>query len=285
MIKIESSKINEICSQYVTYIISRPRRIKSNIYLQYLFDSERMHSIISCPADKLKDFILDFEKHFPETDPLEWKSFQTYMINQYKLVRNEYLPHVLDQLDLSVCPYCNRHYIYTVNKGKKVGAQFDHFYSKSKYPYLALSFYNLIPCCPSCNKTKGDDEININPYIEGFNSECIIQIDNPVNSILGNEEWTIELVGNERMASNITTFALNELYKHHRDVAQEIVYKSIANSDGFLSCLKTEFRHLGVDDDFIHRIIWGIYGNEHEMCKRPLSKMTLDIIKQMKGLH
>ena len=285
MIKIEHPNIDKICLQYAKKILSCPRRIKSNRYVKYLFEKDRLLNVICCPPEKLSEVISDFDNQFPNKKGTEWDAFRTYMINQYNSVRKKYLPQIIEDLGLTVCPYCNRHYIYTVEKGRKVGAQFDHFFSKSKYPYLALSFYNLIPCCPSCNKAKGDQDILVNPYLEGFNSKCVINIDNPINCILGNDEWAIELKGTKETVSNITAFALDELYKKHRDIAQEIVYKSVANSNGFLSEIKKEFKYLELDDELIHRIIWGYYYNENDMSKRPLSKMAFDIITQIDDIY
>lgn len=55
-------------------------------------------------------------------------------------------------LNLRVCPYCGRSYIYAVEEnGTMVKPQIDHFFPKSKYPYLALSYFNLIPICQTCN--------------------------------------------------------------------------------------------------------------------------------------
>ena len=81
------------------------------------------------------------------------------------------------QLHIKVCPYCNREYTFTIslpNKKDKLLFNFDHFLSKSEYPYLSLSFFNLIPCCSICNTNfKGDKPFsvykNIHPHIEGFN--------------------------------------------------------------------------------------------------------------------
>lgn len=72
-------------------------------------------------------------------------------------------------LNLRICPYCGRAFIYSVQQvGNKtvVKPQIDHFLPKSKYPFLALSFMNLIPSCQTCNMKdcKGDnDPIKIDP--------------------------------------------------------------------------------------------------------------------------
>ena len=59
-------------------------------------------------------------------------------------------------LQIRICPYCGRAYIYrVVKKGEKgdvsVKPQLDHFLPKSNYPFLAMNFFNLIPCCTQCN--------------------------------------------------------------------------------------------------------------------------------------
>ncbi|ELY2764508.1 hypothetical protein SMY29_004396 [Cronobacter sakazakii] len=51
----------------------------------------------------------------------------------------------------------------------------DHFYLKSQYPFLALSFFNLVPCCGICNsRIRGTKEFDhtthINPYEDSFDT-------------------------------------------------------------------------------------------------------------------
>lgn len=60
------------------------------------------------------------------------------------------------QLCVRVCPYCNRMYTTTLYGKKRVRPDFDHFYPQSRYPYLAVSLFNLIPSCNICNKAKFD---------------------------------------------------------------------------------------------------------------------------------
>ena len=65
-------------------------------------------------------------------------------------------------LGLRVCPYCNEQYIAPIltHKGR-VRADLDHFFSKKKYPFFALSIYNLIPCCKFCNSSLKGEKIFI----------------------------------------------------------------------------------------------------------------------------
>ncbi len=83
------------------------------------------------------------------------------------------------QLGVKVCPYCNRMYTTTLFGEYRIRPDFDHFYPKSIYPYLAVNLFNLIPSCSMCNKkkrnvaevfNKGENEnlSIIYPYDESF---------------------------------------------------------------------------------------------------------------------
>lgn len=77
-------------------------------------------------------------------------------------------------LNLRVCPYCGRSYVYAVEKPKKDGGQstvkhqIDHFLNKDRFPMFAMSFYNLIPSCVVCNMSpcKGQQNVFINDNLD-----------------------------------------------------------------------------------------------------------------------
>lgn len=79
-------------------------------------------------------------------------------------------------LKVNVCPYCNRQFVYTVmeqndkkRKDKIVRPELDHYLPKAFFPMYALSFYNLIPCCHSCNSSiKGTNELDIEKHIHPY---------------------------------------------------------------------------------------------------------------------
>lgn len=63
--------------------------------------------------------------------------------------------------NIEVCPYCGiiatKH--YNVKKGKEEYYAIEHYLPKSKFPFLALSYFNMVVACEHCNKIgncKGD---------------------------------------------------------------------------------------------------------------------------------
>lgn len=103
------------------------------------------------------------------------------------------------QLQVSVCPFCNRIYTTTLYR-ENIRPAFDHFFPRSEYPYLAVSLFNLIPICDICNKAKSDHaEIYrkkqiIYPYDESFD-ECF-ESNIPVHAAFrvlpnGDQPWNV----------------------------------------------------------------------------------------------
>lgn len=97
-------------------------------------------------------------------------------------------------LEKKHCFYCNDSEIGIISKiapsdNKIKDAQgrmlfdLDHFYLKSRFPFLSLSFYNLIPCCGLCNSTfRGAKDFNIkthiNPFIDSFDENYYFSFEN-----------------------------------------------------------------------------------------------------------
>lgn len=80
-------------------------------------------------------------------------------------------------LNVRYCPYCNAENVavaqlprYGQDKvAKLIAPALDHYFPKGRYPFLAISLYNLVPSCTRCNSVmKGAHIVNprkeINPY-------------------------------------------------------------------------------------------------------------------------
>ncbi|WP_318409850.1 hypothetical protein [Photobacterium leiognathi] len=89
-----------------------------------------------------------------------------------------------DKLNISVCPFCN---LKNIEPDKKNHGTYrpdlDHFYPKSKYPFFALSLYNLIPSCDECNRANKREEDTYlkncrHPFLSGLNNKKIYEINN-----------------------------------------------------------------------------------------------------------
>ena len=282
MIKIQKSNINSIAIEYFNKIQEKGYQRKGKVRTHFIDNMERI--VLSKPED-FGTIINEFNNKFKEDGAEDFNDFKRYMVNQYKLMRNRQGNWLLQKLNIRVCPYCNRSYTFTINtKSKRISPEFDHFYPKSIYPYLALSFYNLIPSCPVCNHIKANDEIDIHPYIEGFSNNSKFRIDKIENCILSDDynEWEIYFEKTDtKFDKNIKVFGLRQLYNQHKDYISEIVFKARAyNSDVYNSIIKT-FKEQGLTEKEMKRIIFGTYLELEDVGLRPLSKLSKDIIEQV----
>lgn len=75
-----------------------------------------------------------------------------------------------------ICPYCNHAYAFTVEcKDGAFRPTLDHFFLKDQYPHLALTLYNLVPSCSTCNSSlKGQENFYQVPHLNPlFDNEII----------------------------------------------------------------------------------------------------------------
>jgi hypothetical protein len=84
---------------------------------------------------------------------------------------------ITNSIDLNICPYCNNEDIETINiVGAETRPDLDHYYPKSKFPFLALTLSNLIPAGNRCNqKYKRANAMlgYVHPYIRGVGREAL----------------------------------------------------------------------------------------------------------------
>lgn len=191
---------------------------------------------------------------------------------------------LIDKLGINVCPYCNRNFINNIsfkNGVAKRTSHMDHFYSKDKYPFLAMSFYNLIPCCPSCNHVKSNKNIGYSPYDTSINSDVNYKFDYVINSMDYLRDFSkIEILlmsENKEFESNIEIFGLLELYSVHKDVVQEILKKKIVYPETKIDELHKDFNELFSSKEELINTIFGFYSDRNDFQKRPLSKLVSDI--------
>jgi hypothetical protein len=200
-------------------------------------------------------------------------------------------------LDVKVCPYCNRNYILNFQKKGKENAtaQLDHFFDKKKYPYLAISIYNLVPSCGTCNQRKSTKQENIfYPYLESFNNSVKFSL----KGIKSRDELKKEnldffdekrieldykiLNDKDKVEKHIEVFNIKNLYNEHKDIVSELLQKRVIYSDDYLESLLDEYEgKLFNNKEHLLRLITNGYIEDKDINKRPLSKLIKDISEEL----
>lgn len=140
-------------------------------WLRGLLDEEKLESLLIGNWDSM----VSLKNEIEATEPQFRKSLSMdkYSIKKaYKDVYVEDLNYILNKIfveclynkildkaevvkmkGIKVCPYCASDQLKNLydSSGKFKKSQLDHYFPKSKYPFLALNFFNLFPSCKDCN--------------------------------------------------------------------------------------------------------------------------------------
>lgn len=204
-----------------------------------------------------------------------------------------------DDLKINACVYCNASYIVNTNvrslppKGKislEVMGRYelDHYLPKSQFPFLCVSFYNLQPSCPFCNRWKSVKDSDFNLYTDDLNDL------DPFEFIFSQKVMKNLSIDKRKKARNIllsckdrklkanhnNVFHIKDLYKAFDDEAEELLWLMNAQTHGYLANIKAILKKMLLPEQIV-RLLYRFYADK-DIHKRPLSKMRLDLAKQLK---
>ncbi len=257
------------------------KKFKPDIELEQLIKADYHY------MKELVEFIKTNPKRYALT-----KKENEYFLEMYKRLPK---PTFIKSLDIKVCPYCNRNYIFNFNKNNKeeATAQLDHFFDKKSYPYLAVSMYNLVPSCSTCNQRKSSKEEDIfYPYLESFNDSAKFKYKG-IMSITKDEktdfldskrvEFELEAIKDkEKVEKHIEVFNLKNVYKEHKDIVSELLQKREIYSDSYIDDLVKQYEGtLFKNREDLLRLITCGYMEDKDLDKRPLSKLIKDISQEI----
>jgi hypothetical protein len=151
-----------------------------------------------------------------------------------------------------------------------------------------MSYFNLIPSCPTCNGVEAKGE---NDPLENKN-----KLKNPYLIDKNDFNFSYELT-NASFKDFIevklecptegynTLFKLDELYKKHDDHVEELIFKSeIKYPYSYRKAMEEMFNNSISSQKYnidFSRFLLGNYVSEDELHKRPLAKLYRDIAKQL----
>ena len=280
------------------------KKVKNKDDLEFIsFIQKRLKTIVKGDINKLKKIqnIIEIKytkvwekiKSYNENAPKGKKRKFIYTILEkifvtygYESIISEKIAYkMLRKLDVKVCPYCNINYISFsgTNSNKGIRPELDHFYPKSRYPYFAVSFYNLIPSCRNCNGLKSNNFLKglYSPYEisennDDFKFKYIAKDINIFSTSLNNIEKGIDKITFQKeIIANNKMFHLDDLYQVHKDVVAEVIWKN----RNFPNVLRDSYKNFGISKREAYRIVFCNYSDVNEFNKRPLSKLTYDIQK------
>lgn len=169
----------------------------------------------------------------------------------------------------TICPVCGLEELLgeqsacsnpNENDQKKVREAYDHYFPKKLYPFISISFSNLIPICHHCNsdyKHDNDTAFNVD---SGLQQECFFPFSNQeINEIsisiidaenmielYSNDNWNIELSGEENIMNKIHSwnriFLIKDRYK------KRIKEKEVVWLERLVDAVKSKPREMSWED-------------------------------------
>lgn len=213
---------------------------------------------------------------------------------RYQDVRSSWLLPFMKQLNIKTCCYCNAQYASTFIEGEDKMASYDldHYYPRSKYPYLSTSFFNLVPSCGCCNRHKSNhDDFHYSLYVSGYKQMLQLRVrpESIVRYWLSADANSLKIELRDGIDAPLgfakdydDVFHIREIYTAHTDEAEEIIWKSRIYNSSYRDQLQQSFGKLfGNDIDNFLRLYLGFYSKESDILKRPLSKLKQEIANQM----
>lgn len=267
-------------------------KLEEFLYNNNKFCKERLKSIVLANKEAMLNYIEKFNiksdsKSFEKNKKLIQSFFDYSRITR----RNEFYD-ILNEINVSVCPYCNRQYTFTVKRNHtKIKPSLDHYYPKSIYPFLALSIWNLIPCCSSCNLAKSNKDTVDNPILYpyeeefgekiNFDIQCSKESDF-VKFIYGLEDSFEVIIDKNNLSlaqrNHIDFLHLIELYNGHKSYIQNIIKKNYINSEDYINTLYKCYPQLFNTIDDVKNLIYATTVEKENWVHYPLSKLTRDIL-------
>ncbi|WP_419305225.1 hypothetical protein [Aliarcobacter butzleri] len=250
-----------------------------------IFQNKDLENILTLNQDEIIN-ILEKNKNKSSLSKLK------HVFN-YDKFQSEITKFFTDNFDFRTCFYCNKDFITNFEADKEVSTfQLDHFYDKGTYPYLALSFYNLIPSCPTCNSSKVKGSANtfenncIAPNSQNFDFHQKVKfkllLDNSCKNLHIKSKDDIDITLKEQFSDMydkyIEIFKLNERYKAHKDIVCDMIQKAELYPQ---SRLKELENLTGIPFQQIKKDIFNLIDENEDLSKQPFSKLIVDMSKEL----
>lgn len=214
----------------------------------------------------------------------------------YTEVQQEIFPEYVKKMGIRSCVYCNAQYAVSSKKGKTERGKYyrttftlDHWKPKSKFPYLAVAFYNLYPCCAPCNQAKSwcerdwmmycNDATEANPFVFEVESQSLADYLATWDAEKLKIQFKPKVTGHYPKYDE--DFHVSKLYSNFKSEVEDVIWRSRIYNDNMIEAMQQSGVYTIKPED-VNRFIIGNYDREEDILKRPLAKLIQDVAKQLK---
>lgn len=209
-------------------------------------------------------------------------SYDTFGDNDYSKYK------LTENLKVRSCIYCNRTYAITHYKSdgsSLMNPQLDHWFPKSKYPLLQMSFFNLIPSCDICNsRVKRMKEFDINFHVHPY--------DDTYEDLKFTYEYDADLDfyrivykddgEMNRVKNTFEYIYVHEMYNAHIPELKDLLKIKEAYGEVYMQKLQESFPNAKITNEDRYKLAFGVELNPRKFHLNPLSKFKFDILKELK---
>ncbi|WP_433691367.1 hypothetical protein [Kosakonia cowanii] len=245
---------------------------------------QRMGILKNIHAESKKKY-LAFHKKVKDVFEIENTSIRcVFNYNDFLKSKDNLRAEILSNINITVCPYCNRQYVdFYAHAGKvKSIAQIDHMLPESVFPLYALSLMNFTPSCYHCNCSIKKDRLF--PWKKIYcenpaNKNYFKLIYNKLSGFYGDKEnFTITVdPKSEEDRLNSYFFRHELIYSNHKEDVSLLLKRRFLLAKGYRTSVKKILGEEITDNEF-RNIILGVTANEKELLTKPLTKLKKDIL-------
>jgi hypothetical protein len=279
---------------------------KQNHLFKYIFWKITIEKILLAKENEIMKLIILIDERLNKLSVkhknIIIKKIQNLFKYKDKYQNSVLTPFFTENFNFRTCFYCNKDFITNFEANKEVSTfQLDHFFDKATYPYLALSFYNLIPSCYVCNAKvklskntfkhdskigKFQNETCIAPNDEKFEFHQKVKfkllLDDSCKNLHIKSKDDIDINLKEQFTDKydkyIEIFKLNERYKAQKDIVSDMIQKAELYPE---SRLKELENLTGIPFQQIKKDIFNLIDENEDLSKQPFSKLIVDMSKEL----
>lgn len=278
------------------------KKIEKDSCFKILLEEDNIEKLLISEPKELyelnKDLMKEITGYYPD-DPVEYKGNDKVkklqeIFNYNTLISgnkdNSY--KIAEIKGRNTCTYCNRQYTITLKEDGEfiTRPQFDHWFPKSVFPLLALSFYNLIPSCSICNSSaKGDQIFSFKKLIHPYKRSSP-ETDFRFSYLPdGKGGWKIDLYNLKGVEKDtFEVFKLRDIYNYHYKLeAKDLLDLAIKNNGTYIEWLLNDIKEKKIAPSYeeAYRLLFGTEYDIKKGLDRPFSKLKRDLLITISKLN